>query len=232
MNLSPSPRRKAFLAVQTALALMIAAPMTALGRDVNDTNANGYLYDGADYNGASHTIQNTSSKVFTNDGSGYFDFQGGNNIILGDDTGSENTVTLSSYGTGQHVIGELWDETGNPTDAWAEGNTVNLSGGAYGDVAGGVATGHASAGRANFLVDNNGSNIVNISGTATIGGGVFGGLATGDGKAAYNRVNITGGAFTASDEIYGGYLFSPGIFWIGFIVKCSGSFVQSLQRYS
>ncbi|MDR1647316.1 MAG: autotransporter outer membrane beta-barrel domain-containing protein, partial [Zoogloeaceae bacterium] len=180
------PRKKTFLSVQTALAVTLAAmPLIVLGETTYD-----------DY-----VLNNSAVDLFTNNN--YFDLSGAEQVIIGDVNGSENTVTLTT-GSGQHVIGELRDASPDSADEWAEGNTVSLSAGTYGDVAGGVGTGQAGAGRHNAGVVNGGGNVVNISG-GTFNLGVFGGFAAGTGNATNNKVNITGGTFADSDEIYGGY---------------------------
>jgi autotransporter-associated beta strand protein len=191
-------RSKMFLSIQVALALTFAAaPLIALGDTVNDSNAGDKTHQA--YTPKNSAMDGNGGGLFTE--GNYFDLSGENSsVIIGDVNGSDNTVTLSG-GTGQHVIGELRDEEGDPSGEWAEGNTVTLSAGTYGDVAGGVGTGRAGAGRSGR------GNVVNISGAATITLGVWGGLAagTGGGNAENNKVIITGGSFTESDEIYGGY---------------------------
>jgi outer membrane autotransporter protein len=189
------PRSKIFSSVQAALVMtFVATPLIALGDDVTDSNA-------SDNTESSYTLNNSTQNVFGN--GKYFDLTS-KSVIIGDTDGSENTVTLST-GIGQHVIGELRDESGNPAAEWAEGNIITLTGGSYGDVAGGLGTGQAGAGRLVGDVVNTGGNVVNISGTATLSGAVFGGFAAGNGDAGNNTVNLVGGTFTSSEEIYGGY---------------------------
>jgi autotransporter-associated beta strand protein len=190
--------RKAFLAVQAALAVMIVTtPVTALSDSVNDDNASQNTYTSSNL-----TINNPSSDIVFTENADFFELSESTSAIIGDVNGSDNDVTLNNTSdNSRHVIGELRDMTGNPANEWAEGNVVNLTGGNYVDVAGGVATGKAFAGKAG-----NG-NTVNLSGGVNISGAVFGGLATGSGNAEHNRVNIAGGdaSHGKGKKIYGGY---------------------------
>ena len=126
--------------------------------------------------------------------------------INGDDTRarstSKNTVTITEgdiQDTVYGVFGELFG-SGSSTTTYTptvQNNSVTISGGSEKDVYGVYMTGDGSSTGIGTATNNT----VEISGTARVGGTIYGAGANGDASLVSNTVAIKGGA--VSEDVYG-----------------------------